>query len=109
MEPRDDQQRPTLRIPGIDFRLRPGIEVGRGRVEQSHGRPRHGERSVKLLRLLLADRICEGEAELRECQRDRAVAVDRIAEDRPPGFQRREREREDAAERRRIDRHRRRG
>jgi hypothetical protein len=78
-----------------------GLRLGGGRLEQRRARGRHGERRVELLRLVLAHGVGEAEAELLERQGNRSVPVGRVAEDGPRRLQRRKRQRQHAAERRR--------
>src|SRR3989442_11311436 len=79
----DDQQRSTVGVLGGHLCFGPGIQVGGGRLEEWHTGCRHGEGLVQLLRFLLADGVGEPEAELLVGERDRAVAVGGVAEDRP--------------------------
>src|ERR1700761_2778324 len=101
----DQQQRSAVRVLRVDLRLGPRVEVGRRGLEERQAGRGNGEFLVQLLRLLFADRVGEGVAELVICQRDRAVPVRRVAERRRRGPQRRDWQRQHAAEWRRVDRH----
>ena len=78
----DDQQRPAIGILGVHLGLGPRIEVGRGRLEERRAGRRHRVRLVELLGLVLAHGVGEREAELLVGERDGAVAVGGVAEDR---------------------------
>ena len=102
----DDQQRPAVGVLAVDLRLGPRVEVGGGGLEERRPGGGHGVGVVELLGLVLADRVGEAEAELLVGQRDGAVAVGGVGEDRRRRLQRGDRQRQDAAEGRGIDGHR---
>src|SRR5437588_3859302 len=84
----DDQQGSAVGAPGINLRLSPGVEVFGGRLKERCAGGRYGEGLVELLRLIFADDVGKGVAKLLVGQRDRAVAVGRIAKHRRCRLQR---------------------
>jgi hypothetical protein len=102
----DEQQRPPLRVVGVDFGLGPGVQVGRGRLEQRFARTGHGELLIQVLGLVLVDGIGEAVAELLIGQRHRPIAVGRVVEHREAGLEGRDRQGQDPAEGGRVDGHR---
>src|SRR5712692_1806021 len=96
---RDDQEWSTLGILRVDLGFRPRVEVGGGCLEERHARSGHRKRLVQLVRFALVYGVGEGETEL--------LVVQRVAQHRRRGLQRRERQRQHAAERSGIngDRH----
>jgi hypothetical protein len=101
----DDQQRSAHRVLGVDFGLRPRVQVGGRGLEERHARRRHGKGLIEVLGLLLAHRVRKAEAELLEGEWDRTVAVGRLAEHGPRRLQCGEGQRKHALKRSRIDRH----
>src|SRR5260370_4341195 len=84
----DDQERPAVGVFGVDFRLGPGVEVFGCRLEERRAGGRHREGLVEFLGLVFADGVGEGVAKLLVGQRNRAVAVRRIAKRRRCRLQR---------------------
>ena len=100
----DDQQRAAVGVGGVDLSLGPGIEVGRRRLKQRKPWGRNRERVVQLLRLGFADRVRKCKAELLVSERDRLVAVGRVAQSRRSSLQGRDRQGQHTPKRRRVDR-----
>src|SRR6266540_5175725 len=99
---RNDEQRSPIRILGVHLGFGPRVEVGSRRLEERSARRRYSERVVQLFRLALAHGVGEREAELLVGERDRSVAIGRVAEDRRRRLERGDRQRQHAAEGRRI-------
>ncbi len=102
---RDDQQRPPVRVLALDLRLGPRVQVRGGGLEDRLTGGRHAVRVVELLRLVGVDRVREGIAELLEGQRHRTMPIRGVAQHGRGRLQRRNRQRQDAPERRRVDGH----
>src|SRR6478735_10384803 len=88
----DDQQGAPVGVLAVHLHLGPRVEVRAGGLEDGRPGCRHGIGLVQLLRLVLADGVGEGVAELFVGQGDRPVAVRRVGQDRGGGLQRRHRE-----------------
>src|SRR5271165_1679544 len=101
----DEQHRAAVGVAGVDLRLGPRVEVGGCALEQGPSRRGHREGLVELLGFVLGHDVGEGVPELVVGQRHCPVAVGRVAQSRTGYPQRRDRERQDAAERCRVDRH----
>src|SRR3954451_15731796 len=101
----DDQQRAAIGILGVDLGFGPGIQIrGRG-LEERLSRGGNGEVLVELLRLVLAHGVRKAVPELIEREWNGTVPIRRVAEHRLGGAKRGDRERQNATEGRRVDRH----
>jgi len=89
----------------VNLGLRPRVEIRRGGLEQGHPRSRHDEGVVQLAGLFLADCVGKREAKLVVGERDGAMPVGRVGQHRFGRPQRRDGQREHAAEGGRVDRH----
>jgi hypothetical protein len=105
----DDQERAAIRVLRIELRLGARVQIGKCHLHQGHARRRHMVGLVEPLRLLVVQGVRPAVLELVEGEGDGTAAVQGVSKHGARDPQRRERQRQNAAERSGIDGHRHRG
>ena len=102
----EDQQRPAIRVLGVQLCLGPRVQIGVGHLHQRHAWRRHVVGLVQPLGLLVVEGIRPAVLELVQGESDGAAPVQGVSKHGARRPQRCDRQRQHTAKRSGIDRHR---